>query len=149
MGLGDIVPDKAEKNKYRQYPDHELQDELEEVVEESKELFPGGVDVAFIEVSPQMTSTQGYCYYKPECSYIRIAEDVVENDPWEYIESIIRHEMVHAWMKENGWADVSDGSRVFEWVLGRVEADISGMSYKSPRYEIIEEFKNHDKEIGE
>jgi len=140
MGLGDLTPDGTQSNSYRQYPDHEKQDELEQMVDEAEGLFPGGVEIEFIEVSPEMTRTQGYCYNREVGNYIRIAECVMENRPMWYVEMVVRHEMVHAWMDQNGYGDFSDGSKVFEWVCGRVGADITDTAPGHEEYEVIEQF---------
>lgn len=144
MGLGDIVPEEAKQNKYRQYPDHGMQERLERVIEENQDLFPGGVEVDFIEVSPKMTSTHGYGYHKLDSNYIRLAERVVENEPWYYVKAVILHEMVHIWMEQNNY-DYSDKSLIFEWVCGYIGADITGTAPTHEEWEIIRKFKGMEK----
>lgn len=143
MGLKDVVSEENQKHKYRYYPDHELQDEIEKVVEETVEELPGDVEVDFIEVSPRMTGNiLGRHIPKDggDTHLIRLKENLVENRPWEYVERVIKHEVVHVWFAQNGYGDYGDGSRIFEWVLGRVGADISGISFYGEEYDIIHEF---------
>lgn len=148
MGLLNLGPDGETTNnkRYRTYPDHERQDFIEDVVERRKSDFPGGVDIGFIEVSPEMTKTQGFAYYKPEHDYIRVAERVVENQSDEYIEMVIVHEMVHIWLHQNGRSDVSDGTKLFEWICGHLGADISGTSPGQSDFEVMREFLDQEQE---
>jgi len=145
MGLLELTPDEDNnRGRYRQYPDHEMQDRIEDFMERSQEKFPGGVEIAFIEVSPEMTRTHGYFYHKPERDYIRLAEEVVEEYPWSYTKKVILHEMIHGWLRQNGYSQYSDGSGIFEWICGHVGADIDGTSPGREKYEIIEEFEKHE-----
>lgn len=142
MGLGDIVPEENEQKHYRQYADHELQDELEDVVDNTVEKLPGEVEIDFIEVSPRMTSNvDGRCYHKENVDYIRLKEDMVDREPWEYVKRVVRHEVIHAWFRQNGYEQYRDGSKIFEWVCGRVDADITGVGPNSEQYEIMEQFR--------
>lgn len=140
MGLGDIVSEENKSHEKRQYPDHKIQDRLEEVIDKYRPRFPGGVNVEFIEVSPRITDKDGYAYYDSG-GYIRVSKETVETLPWYYIDCLIAHEMVHLWMDQNGY-DYSDGDRIFNWVCGQVGADVTKIGPKSEQYEIIREFKN-------
>ena len=146
MGLLNLGPDGDGTNdkKYRTYPDHEKQDFIEDVVERRKSDFPGGVDVGFVEISPEMTRTQGYAYFKPEHDYIRIAERVIENHSEEYVEMVIVHEMIHIWLHQNGRDDVSDGTKLFEWICGYLGADIDGTAPGRRDFKTMQEFLQHD-----
>lgn len=138
MGLKDIVDeDIPPGNRYRRYPSHPLDDQLEEWAEESTEKFPGGVEWDFIEVSPEMTKHQGFAYYKGENGYIRISEQLIENQPEWYIRMVLLHELTHLWFYQNGYKEFSDNSGIFEWVLGRVGADIDDIGPKSKEFGVI------------
>lgn len=144
MGLGDLGPDKGDSNHYKQYARHEEQDRIEEIMEEAKSRFPTEPEIDFIEVSPEMTRHHGFYYHREESQYIRVAEEMVEEYPWYYIERVIRHEMVHAWMYQNGYPDFDDNSRIFEWVCGKVGADVTKADIDSEEYEIIRLFEGID-----
>lgn len=141
MGLGNFKKSggTSEVEKYRQYGHREYNLELESMVDELQEQFPEEIEVGFIEVSPEMTKTQGFAYYKPEGNYIRIAEKVIESHSRDQIKRAVAHEMVHLWMHQIGREDISDEDRIFNWALGVVLADVSGYHQNSQIWEDIAE----------
>lgn len=151
MGLDDIVPDDVpDGNHYRQYPHHPAEDRLEEWADEAQEKFPEEVEYDFIEVSPEMVRTHGFAYYKPDGSkYIRIAERVVERYPVHYQRLVLIHEMTHIFFKQRNMEEYSDGSRLFNWVLGRVGADLNGVGPGTEEYDLMLEFLQHGDLIQE
>lgn len=142
MGLGDFseIPNQSDaERKYRTYPIHEYQDKLDNMVDELQERFPQEVEVDFIEVSPEMTRTWGYTYYKSGgIKYIRIAERLLSK-PDEQVKMVVLHEMVHCYMHQIGYGDVSDNDDLFEWVLGRVGAHSSGRPFDADDWKDIAE----------
>jgi len=150
MGLNDIVPEEQQQSNaeesYRQYSVHEYEDTLIGWIDELQDRFPEEVQVDFIEVSPEMTSTHGYAYRKPGgIQYIRIAEFVTEDYPQWYQKMVVLHEMVHMFMYQRGMDDVSDGDPLFEWVLGTVGADVNGLGPETTeeKYEVMADFLHH------
>lgn len=76
---------------------------------------PIEVDLTDIQwrVSGKMTRTSGRCkYHKPRrgMQQIVISKHLIDNTDWDRVEDTIRHELVHAWQKQNdhptghGWS---------------------------------------------
>lgn len=145
MGLGDLV-DGGLRDPNRYYPDHEWDEQLYEWAEEVQLRFPGGVEYDFIEVSPEMSRHDGFAYYKGENGFIRISEKMIQNRTEEFVKKVLIHELAHLWFYQNGYYQYSDGSGVFEWVLGRVGADLNEVGPGTEEYEIMEEFLEHEVE---
>lgn len=149
MGLADLTPEDTvatEYQQYKRYPSHEWDDKLEQWAEEVTPRFPGGVEYDFIEVSPEMTRTSGFAYKKTENGYIRISEQSIEKYPEYYVKFVLIHELAHLWFYQNGYEEYSDGSGIFEWVLGRVGGDLDEAAPGTDEYEIMWEFFNHQPE---
>lgn len=126
---------------------HKYNPKLKEWVEELEPKFPGGIDLQYIEVSPQLTRAFAKAYNKPgETPYIRVAERVFPKYSDEQVKRMVAHEMAHVWMYNRGY-DYSDEDRVFNWVLGRVDADITYCEPGDEQYMIIEEFIEHEKRM--
>lgn len=140
MGLKDLVPDDGKGSEYKRYNSHEWDSKLEGWAEEAQVLFPGGVEYDFIEVSPEMTRNHGFAYQRTENGYIRISEKAIDSEPEWYIRLVLVHELTHLWFYQNGYGEYSDNSMIFEWVLGRVGADLDGAGPGSKKYEIIKRF---------
>lgn len=132
MGLGEFVDDKSPESG-RAYPDHERQEELEEWLEELSDEFPEPIEVDFIEVSPNMTRHCAKAYWdksdKDRDRYIRLSEQFVEEHTDGQIKSVILHELVHAWLYQNGDADVTERDPIFTYILGAVGAHVSGFGF--------------------
>lgn len=140
MGLGEFTNQgdlTVAEQHFRTYPTHEEEEKFEKMVEELQSRFPEEIRVDFIEISPKMTRTDGYAYFRDRdgvsCQYIRIAEKALDY-PDYYQKMIVAHEMVHIYCNQKGYGDVSDGDRFFEWILGRVCADINGTSYRTEEW---------------
>lgn len=130
---------------YGYYSYHEYDDTLQEWADEMESKFPGGLEYEYIEVSPKMSKYQAKAYFpQGEPNYIRVAEDTVDNYSDEYIKMILLHELVHIWMSNNGHGHISDGDKVFNWVLGMVGADVSGEGPGTRGYKIMMEFLEHE-----
>lgn len=145
MGIDDITG-VEEGNSYKRYPSHEWDDRIEQWANEAQSLFPGGVEYDFIEVSPEMTRTHGFAYTKTENGYIRISEQVIKHQSEDYVRLVLLHELTHLWFHQNGYSKYSDNSGIFEWVLGRIGADINGVGPHSEEFEIITQFLEHQQE---
>lgn len=132
MGLKDIADASTNSNdterKYKSFGHHEWNSRLEEMVEDLQKRFPCEIDCEFIEVSPSMTKTGGKAYYREEGNYIRVSERVIETETPEYVKMIVAHEMVHLYCYQKGHHNVSDGDKLFNWLLGMVCADVSRYS---------------------
>lgn len=141
MGLLDLTPDDTGGSVYRQYPDHERQDEIEAWAEEFQDRFPERVEFGFIEVSPQMESCDGRAFYKSDgAMYIRIAEFAVEEKPDWRIKTIILHEMLHIYFYQIGRKDVTERDPIFTWALGFIGADISKIGPGDEDFEVYKDF---------
>lgn len=147
MGLGNFTPDKetTSKSRFKSYGYHPMNDTLQKWIDELQCRFPEEVRVDFVEVSPEMTRTDGYAYWKKRdgqhYQYIRIAEKAIEKYSDNHLKRILIHEMCHCYCFQKGYPDVSDSNRVFSWILGRVKADISGYSQSCGEWEdLVEPF---------
>jgi hypothetical protein len=129
MGLGNFennYVDESDRHERRAYPNHEYDDKLYEWFDELNERFPVELEVAFIEVSTQITSYNAKAYREPDGTrYIRMAEHFVENKDDSVIKDTLLHEMVHIYFYQLGHKDISDSSHLFSWVCGRVGTNIN------------------------
>jgi len=130
MGLDDFTTNATTESLYKSYNLEELDERLEEIVENHQDRFPYEVRVDFIEASPELKSHAGKAYYRNKGDgvhrYIRIKEWVARQDNM-YTVRVVLHEMVHIYFYQLGLTNISDGDKLFEWVCGRVMADISGV----------------------
>lgn len=134
MGLDDFAEEATTTSEYKQYNLTELDNRLEEIVDNHQDRFPYEIRVDFIEASPELTKHAGKAYYKDDGNkrhqYIRIKESIARDDDMQTVR-IVLHEMVHVYFYQLGLKDISDGDKLFEWVCGRVMADISGVYEES------------------
>lgn len=140
MGLKDLVEEENNHGK-RQYPEHPREEEFLEWIDEFQDRFPEEVGVDFLEVSPRMTKTWGYAYYREDSQYIRLSEYLVKNCPDSTIKRVILHEMVHLYSHQIGYGELTERDPLFTWVLGRVGAHVSGYSPSGQEWnDVVEPF---------
>lgn len=144
MGLKDLVDESEQvsdvESRYRSFSYHPYEEKIEEWVDELQQRFPEEVQVDFVEVSTRMTKTQAKAYFRDEGQYLRVSERFVDTEDDEYLKQIVLHEMVHLYFNQIGKPEVSDNNALFNWVLGAVNADMSGTSPGHWKYEIMEDF---------
>lgn len=130
MALDDFkTQNLSSEDRYREYPDHEYNSRLENLVDDLQHRFPEEVEVDFIECSPNMDKHFGMAYYKSTnrgvIRYIRMSEKYI--DAWNFnkVEMAVLHEMAHIYFHQKGYKDITERDPRFTWVLGRLGALIS------------------------
>jgi len=123
MGLRNV--DGVRDHPLRNCHDHERQDDLEAMIEKAnKNVFPEEVQVDFVEVSPNMENYAGKAFKKYKGGerylYIRISEHWLEQWSDQRVYRMVKHEMAHIYVWQNGFEDISDAQHMFTWLLGRV-----------------------------
>lgn len=150
MGLDDALDANREGcDNGGYYGYHEFNPKLNEWVEELKPRFPEPLNLDYIEVSPNIDKVQARAHYDEGGDhYIRVAEKLFweYNDP--YIKEIVAHELLHVWMYSNGYR-YDDSDRLFNWLLGYVNADLSGTGPGYEEHRIMEEFRRNTPDLYE
>lgn len=148
MGLNDLIDESNQtseaERQYRSFSYHKYEERVEEWVDELQSEFPEEVQVDFVEISTRMRKSSAKAYWRGEHQYLRVAEWSVEKYDDEYLKEIVLHEMVHLYFRQIGKGEVDDNSRLFNWVLGQVGADLSGTSPGHWKHDIMEEFKEQE-----
>lgn len=146
MGLDQFQSKNAAEQQYKKYNKHDLDEYLEELVEHNQHRFPERVEVDFIEASPSLESTYGMAYYRrnggDKIKFIRIADWLADRKN-RRLEMVVVHEMCHIFLYQKGFTDVNEKDDLFQWILGRTNADLTHMNYRSKKYEeVVEPFTN-------
>lgn len=142
MALDDFIKGVETSSSFKAFNYHELDKQLEEMVEEAQSRFPEEVDVEFIEASPQLQRYSGKAYkdYDDEghqyVQYIRIKKNLAEKNNAE-TKRVVLHEMAHVYLYQKGLDHVTEKDVTFQWLCGRVMADPSDVFEGSKEWDRV------------
>lgn len=140
MSLDDFAKEQDAGLKYKKYNYTELDEKLENIADSLKDRFPKDFRLDFIEASPALEKHGGKAYYRIDNSrkhyYIRIQKRMIESDH-KRLKFLVLHELVHIYLYNLGYNDISDGDPLFHWVLGAVGASVNHISVGGDKWNDI------------
>lgn len=94
------------------------------------------------EEFPDLTEEMdGYCnYYTKEIIVVREDDDMQGYD--EYVEQVVRHELVHAYLYESGLHEYSTDETLVDWIAIQMPKMAETFSGKSKKEKVIYHLDN-------